>query len=122
MKRFHAHIYFEEHEITSIKRLRDFAVTDCTLKVWQLFEHQVGPHARPMLEMHFDETSEAASLKWLSEHRGSFSVLIHEDSGDDVKDHLGARWFGNPLPIHFEFFDHVKFDPSLAIHTGSLLE
>jgi len=119
MKRFHAHVYFKDHEISKMKSLMELAQRDpaCPLKIWQLFEHQVGPHALPMLELHFDESRESASLEWLAHHRGDFSVLIHEDSGDDVKDHTHPRWLGNPLPINFDFFDEVKDDPSLAIHS-----
>jgi len=72
-----------------------------------------------MLELHFEAEREAEAIAWLSKHHGSFSVLIHEDTGDDMKDHEVVRWLGNILPIHTEFFEAVKQNPKLAIHAVS---
>jgi aromatic ring-cleaving dioxygenase len=116
MKQFHAHIYFEDHEILAIKQLRQKA-TNSPLTLWQMFEHCVGPHALPMLELHFAEPKYTEALEWLREHHGKFSVLIHEDTGDDFKDHERAMWLGTPLPIRFEFFTQAKADSSLLVHT-----
>jgi aromatic ring-cleaving dioxygenase len=118
MKHYHAHVYFQDHEMIQIKQLKQGAMKS-PLQIWQLFEHCVGPHALPMLELHFDSENETAAWKWLKENHGSFSVLIHEDTGDDVKDHEHARWLGKPLPLYFQFFEEVKRDPKLAVHTKS---
>ena len=117
MKLYHAHVYFKDQEIIEIKRLKALALNS-PLQVWQLFEHCVGPHALPMLELHFDETGEEDAIRWLAENRGSLSVLIHEDTGDDFKDHEEARWLGTSLPIHYEFFEQVKLNPKIAVHPG----
>ena len=83
MKQYHAHIYFQDHEIVQIKKLKQEA-NKSPLQVWQLFEHCVG----------------------------------HEDTGDDLKDHEHARWLGQALPLYFQFFESVKQNPSLAIHSN----
>jgi aromatic ring-cleaving dioxygenase len=118
MKRYHAHIYFEDHEIVQIKQLKKDAETS-PLNVWNLFEHCVGPHSRPMLELHFTSQNETLAIHWLEQNRGHFSVLLHEDTGDDVTDHERARWLGEPLVLHFQFFEEVKANPKLAIHPNS---
>jgi aromatic ring-cleaving dioxygenase len=115
MQRYHAHIYYQAHEILAIQQLKHEAA-ESPLRVWKLFEQCVGPHALPMLELHFEGEVRAEAIRWLSDHRGLFSVLIHEDTGDDVKDHEQASWLGEVLPIHFAFFDLVKQNPQLAIH------
>ena len=117
MKQYHAHIYFQDHEIVQIKKLKQEA-NKSPLQVWQLFEHCVGPHSLPMLELHFGSEEETEALRWLMDNRGEFSVLIHEDTGDDLKDHEHARWLGQALPLYFQFFESVKQNPSLAIHSN----
>jgi aromatic ring-cleaving dioxygenase len=118
MKQFHAHVYFADHEILAIKQLRQKA-ENSPLTLWKLFEQCVGPHALPMLELHFDESKSKKAIAWLRENHGTFSVLIHEDTGDDFKDHEYAMWLGTKLPIRFEFFSEVKEDSSLAVHAKS---
>lgn len=116
MKQFHAHVYFQENEIEQIKVFQTEALQS-PLKFWKLFENRVGPHSLPMLELRFNGANEERAVEWLTQNRGIFSVLIHEDTGDDVKDHEKARWLGKVLPIHYEFFETVKNDPKLAIHS-----
>ena len=118
MKLFHAHIYYDQDDISKIKALKQLALKS-PLKVWRFFEKQVGPHALPMLELHFTDNEETLAMAWLTENHGEFSVLIHEDTGDDVKDHEQARWLGKVLPIRYEFFEEVKRDPKVAVHQKS---
>ena len=118
MKFFHAHIYYDLPQSEKIKELKSKAEL-AKLKVWKLFEQQVGPHDKPMLEIHFTDANQDQALNWLRAHHGEFSVLIHEDTGDDFNDHEQAQWLGSPLPLHFEFFTQVKNDPTHAVHKTS---
>lgn len=118
MKNFHAHIYFDLHQ----KHLAENLVTELLhlnltdLKLWKYHERKVGPHFLPMAEIHFTEKSLKQVLNCLKLHHEGLSVLVHEDSGDDFKDHENPIWVGPSLPIDFDFFEKVKAQPSLSVH------
>lgn len=69
-----------------------------------------------MVEVHFNESLLQNVLNCLSEKNKNLSILVHEDSGDDFKDHESPVWIGQPLPIDFDFFRKVKANPSLSVH------
>ncbi len=119
MKRFHAHLYFRPDREAEAYALYQIAQARAGIdfEVWKFFNYRVGPHALPMFELHFTEQTEANAMIWLKDHHDPFSVLIHEDTGHDQRDHVeGVRWLGNPLPIGFDFFERVKVNPKLAVH------
>lgn len=119
MNKYHAHIYFKLEEKAKAEVFFDRAqhCQEKIFSVWKLYPQKVGPHALPMVEMHFNQDTRASVIKWLEDNREGFSVLIHQDTGDDVRDHLsGIQWLGEVLPIDFDFFELVKKDKSLLVH------
>lgn len=117
MKHFHAHIYFEP-EARKIALLWSMRAELAGLfELVNYREQPVGPHATGMIEAHFSESAHGRVLEWLRANRGSFSVLIHQDTGDDFKDHTdGIKWLGKELPLKFDFFERVQKNPELRIH------
>ncbi|MCM0606082.1 MAG: hypothetical protein KA715_08330 [Xanthomonadaceae bacterium] len=118
MKHYHAHVYFTPDQLA---QSRDFAQTLADLVPGLQFagiaRRPVGPHPLPMIEFHLtvDEIEPLkAALSKLPEVK---STLIHEDTGDDYKDHSeGAEWVGEKLELDFDFFDLIARDPSKMIH------
>lgn len=48
----------------------------------------------------FDPAQFGAFIPWLVINRGPLSVLIHPNTGDDVRDHTQrATWMGQPIPL-----------------------
>jgi aromatic ring-cleaving dioxygenase len=117
MKHYHAHIYFKPEETTSARRLARRALVTGIAETVKLHERPVGPHPTGMLELHFNEVSYALVTKWIETHCGMYSVLIHQDTGDDVKDHTdGIRWLGQKLPLDFGFFELIQSRPDLRVN------
>lgn len=118
MKNYHAHVYFHPEERTKIEKVHAEATQETALmRVFRIVPFPVGPHATGMFEAHFRGDTRDAVIEWLEKHRQGLSVLIHEDTGDDHRDHSeNILWLGQSLPIDFKFFDLVKTDPSRAIH------
>ncbi len=118
MKNYHAHIYFRLEDLDLMEIL--FRLCQGKTEIFRphkLYPNQVGPHALPMIELHFDSTTKIPVLKWLEENRGEASILVHEDSGDDVRDHTeGKIWLGSPLPIDFSFFERLQLGQVKAVH------
>lgn len=106
MKHFHAHIYFEPNRLENARTCSVNADLIGLFDFVKLHERPIGPHPTGMIEAHFTESSYASALAWLETNRGDFSVLIHQATGDDLKDHTnGIRWLGKELPLNFDFFE-----------------
>lgn len=117
MKNYHAHIYFFPKDASIIQKVFDEARKFRYMRTYPIVPRPVGPHATGMFEAHFNEDAKENVLRWLQENRQGLSVLIHEDTGDDHRDHSqNVIWLGEILPLDFGFFDLVKRDPSRAIH------
>ncbi len=103
---YHAHVYFElsqeslathlHHEITANR--------DDILRIFPLVMHKVGPHDKPMFEIHFNDNQQGF-VNWLDQHRKGLSVLIHPNTGNDLQDHTdNAVWLGEELPVRVDIF------------------
>jgi aromatic ring-cleaving dioxygenase len=107
---FHAHIYFTPSQMETARRLRVRAVDNLERGIWlgPLHHEPLGPHPIGMFEIQFSRRAFRQVLDWLVAHRGEHSVLVHEVTGDDPRDHEeGALWLGAALPLDFS-----KLDPS----------
>ena len=65
------------------------------------WDRPVGPHPYSMLEIDIDRAEDFAQfVPWLVLNHGSLSVLLHPNTGDDVKDHtVHALWLGEKVPL-----------------------
>lgn len=117
MKHFHAHIYFAPKDIEHARNLAKYALLIELFESVKFHERPIGPHPTGMIEMHFGDSSYTSAVEWIETHRGVFSVLIHQDTGDDFRDHSdGIRWLGKKLPLDFAFFELVQSHPELRVH------
>jgi aromatic ring-cleaving dioxygenase len=117
---YHAHIYYHPDQQEFAERLQisiKFALGDCLKKISDLIPHAHGPHPIPTFEIHYDQAHYNHVLGYLKEHHGDLSVLIHQDTGDDVPDHSeNILWLGEPVALDFEFFEKIKTHPELRIN------
>lgn len=95
---YHAHVYWQNDEQREQAiALRDpLAETSASLgRVW---DKLVGPHPLPMYQVNYcDDIKDR--VEELLQGKG-LSVLLHEDTGDDLRDHTeGARWLGEQLEL-----------------------
>ena len=118
MKKYHAHIYFEpeKKEMALTLSTKVLSLGYPAVKVFKIYDKKVGPHHRPMVELNFTDAERSAVLRCLELNNPDLSILVHEDSGDDYRDHLAPTWVGQPLPIDFTFFTKVAEDPALSVH------
>jgi aromatic ring-cleaving dioxygenase len=120
MKRYHAHVYFKSSQVRDAKVflywLKNFSAAPL-FHVQGFHENPIGPHPLPMFELQFAEDQKAELTQLLEQNRKDFSILIHEDTGDDVTDHSeNVQWLGPRLQIDFDFFDLIKLFPECRIH------
>ena len=114
MKHFHAHIYFAPENLKAVRSLAEQVHGSNLFEFVKLHEQKVGPHPTGMIEAHFGEASYVSALEWMNANCRSFSTLIHQDTGDDLKDHTeNILWLGPALPLDFAFFELIQMRPDL---------
>ncbi|RMX87174.1 hypothetical protein D0869_02556 [Hortaea werneckii] len=71
------------------------------LRIYRVWDKPIGPHPVAMFEVNlFTPEQFGAFVPWLVIHRGALSVLLHPNTGDDVRDHTQlATWMGQPYPL-----------------------
>ncbi|MBS1985111.1 MAG: DOPA 4,5-dioxygenase family protein [Bdellovibrionales bacterium] len=107
---YHAHIYFDESTRLLADHLREQALRELAPQgafVSRLIPRPIGPHPVGMFEVNFGVDQHSAFLAWFQQKRGRLTVMIHEVTGDDWRDHQAPQWLGEPLLL-----DLSKMDPN----------
>ncbi len=106
---FHAHLYFKPEQRALLQKVEKRFVGS-----WH--EEAVGPHPLPMLTLKFTASEKAEIIRFITGHLRGVSVLIHEDTGDDLRDHtVGAEWYGEKLDLDFNHFERIKYEKNARI-------
>ena len=102
---FDVHIYFLQTNPEQVKyahelwqRIRhEFP----ELRIYTVWEKPIGPHPVGMFEVNlFTPEQFGAFVPWMNIWRGPLSVLVHPNTGDDVRDHSQrAIWMGERFPL-----------------------
>lgn len=95
---FDIHIYFQQtnpDEVLFARELHERIRREFPeLRIYSLFERPLGPHPIGMFEVNvFTPEQFGAFVSWLVVERGGLSVLVHPNTGDDLRDHTQrATW------------------------------
>src|SRR6185437_5360640 len=93
---FDAHVYYQRASRPHAERMRRLAIEvfeGLPVFVGGLYDRGVGPHPQPMFELNFPRTLLGQVLLWLLYERKGLTVLVHEVTGNDPRDHSeGAIW------------------------------
>lgn len=117
MKHFHIHAYFKPESLEAARLLNTQISESGLFSFVKMVEKPIGPHPTGMIEAHFGEAIYDNVVEWIDARRGVMSVLVHEDTDDDVRDHTeGIRWLGEPVKLDFDFFELIKTNPAMRIH------
>lgn len=105
MHPFHAHVYFDLNQIALATQVRDDiirAIPELTYK-GQLIPMPIGPHTKPMFELHIPAHVMATVKPRLETLREGLSVLIHPVQHDELDAHTNsAVWLGEVLPLNLD--------------------
>lgn len=105
MQTFHGHIYFLGNEIDRAAIVRENiakALPQLTY-VGRLIAKPIGPHPRPMFEIHIPASEIEKIMPVLDEMRQGLSVLIHPVQENELEAHtVDARWLGDELPLNLK--------------------
>jgi DOPA 4,5-dioxygenase len=99
---YHAHIYWqnEAQRFEALKLRQPLQELGCQLG--SMHDEPIGPHPYAMYQVNYNSNIAEDVEEFLSKTK--LDILLHEDTGDDVRDHTtGARWIGNKLTLNIEW-------------------
>ncbi len=102
---YHAHVYFDAATLEQARQLCEGAADLFSIKMGTLHQKAVGPHPRWSCQLTFTPQQFASVVPWLALHREGLSVLVHPQSGDDLRDHRDYPiWMGRVEPLDLSRF------------------
>ena len=103
---YHAHIYWSDDDGREIAlKLRPY-LKSIGCQLGTVHDKPIGPHPLPMYQINYHDRVSSVVEKFLRNNCGNLSVLLHEDTGDDIKDHtVGVRWIGKPVVLDIAWLE-----------------
>lgn len=101
---YHAHIYWNSLEEKTLAYHLRAPLIKMGCLVGIMHENPIGPHTLPQYQARFSESLKQKVQILIQLRAKILSVLIHESTEDDVRDHTeGAVWFGPQLRLDLEW-------------------
>lgn len=98
--KYHAHIYWNNSKERAIAISLQEELQKLGCPLGRVHDTPIGPHTLAMYQAVYDDSNKAAVEKYLTANANGISILLHEDTGDDIHDHTdGVRWINKELPI-----------------------
>jgi len=95
IENFHAHIYFDAHEIETARALAEEARKRFGVAVGRFHERPVGPHPRGSCQLTVAPEAFGELALWAALSRRGLTLFVHPTTGDEIADHTEhAIWFG----------------------------
>lgn len=102
---FHAHIYFDEAELSRAQEFARLAKENFGVPVGRFHTKPVGPHPRGSCQLTLKVDQIGPFTIWAAENRGELTIFAHGLSGDDLADHTQhVIWFGQSEPLDLSMF------------------
>ena len=102
---WHAHVYFDAASIDAARALCEEAARRFGATMGRMHEKPVGPHPRWSCQLAFEPGEFHRLVPWLAINRGGLTILVHPETGDDLRDHRDhALWMGEILPLDLSVF------------------
>jgi aromatic ring-cleaving dioxygenase len=102
---YHAHLYFDPHEVDHSRAVAAAAHALLGCPVGHFHTAPVGPHPRGSVQLSLRPEQFAHFAAWASEGREGLTVFAHGLSGDDLADHTRyVIWFGTSEPLDLSIF------------------
>ena len=110
MNAFHAHVYFDINQTALAEQVRENIIKSLPQLTYkgQLIPIPIGPHPKPMFEMHIPAANINYAMASIDALRQGLSVLIHPVQHDEMAAHtVDARWLGDKLPLNVEILKQL---------------
>jgi len=101
---YHAHIYYDAETKPAAERLRAKLEQHFLQPVYgRWHDKPVGPHPRWSYQVAFATEQRDEIVAFIDTHREGLTVLLHEQTGDALRDHTdGASFLGETVTLRLE--------------------
>ena len=101
---YHAHVYYDASTKPAAERLRRKLEGRFDAPVYgRWHDRPVGPHPRWSYQVAFDAALRDEIVDFLEANREGLTILLHEQTGDDIRDHTdGASFLGAPVVLDID--------------------
>lgn len=103
---YHAHVYYDAESKPVAQRLRKKLEDEFSQPVYgRWHDKPVGPHPRWSYQVAFAPDLRDGIVAFIDAHREGLTVLLHEQTGDDLRDHTdGASFLGDAVTLRLDQF------------------
>jgi DOPA 4,5-dioxygenase len=102
---FHAHIYYDPHEVEQAKQLAAAVKARFPIAVGHFHLRSVGPHPRGSCQLTVPRDLFGDVAQFLALNRGGLTIFAHAETGDDFADHTQhVIWFGESEALNLSIF------------------
>ncbi len=106
---FHAHIYFDPHEVEAARALGRAVANRFGVAQGYFHLDPVGPHPRGSCQLTLAVEQFGEVGAWLSVNRGNLTIFAHANTGDDLADHSAhVIWFGESEALNLAIFRPLR--------------
>ena len=101
---YHAHIYWqnESQRFEALHLRQPLQGLGCQLGT--IHDQPIGPHPYAMYQVNYNSNIAEEVEELLSKTK--LDILLHEDTGDDLRDHTeGARWLNHELKLNLKWLE-----------------
>jgi DOPA 4,5-dioxygenase len=102
---YHAHIYYNADTYNLASELCDKIAQTFEVSVGHKHKQAVGPHPMWSCQVALTPEQFAHVVPWLMMNRQGLTVLVHPNTGDNLKDHTDhTLWMGTIEPLDLSIF------------------
>lgn len=99
---YHAHVYWQNESQRREALLLRQPLAELGCQLGTIWDRPIGPHPLPMYQVNYNSNIAEEVEQILGTTK--LDILLHEDTGDDVRDHTkGARWINNRLILDIQW-------------------
>ncbi len=99
---WHAHVYFDPASRDAAMAFREAVAAQFgdRIALGRFHERPVGPHPQWSYQLAFGVDEFAQVVGWLALNHGALDVLVHPNTGDQLRDHRdSAIWIGRSYAL-----------------------
>ncbi len=105
VQEYHAHVYFDATTLEKARRICETCRDTFGVVMGRVHEKPVGPHPDWSCQILVPHEKFADVACWLMLNRDGLVVLVHPETGNDLKDHTDhAMWMGAIRPLDPSLF------------------
>ena len=104
--KYHAHVYWNDAEQRAYAIAMRIGLEMLGCRLGRIHDLPIGLHPLAMYQVMYDDPIKDAVERMLSNESHGISILLHEDTGDDIHDHTeGVRWINDPVVLDIAWLE-----------------